>query len=131
LEELQLVAPFWAGIQEGSKTEAEREREIASFLERGTTREKDSSLSGVVVDALARYGETPEQTSKYTGLALIRDGEHTDALGKLAVCETRLRNAIRRTLEQLYFVQAARSNGKFIDSVGTPSPSNIKRLKKN
>lgn len=48
-----------------------------------------------------------EHGTLYTGQALIRDSEHHDALGKLIRYENSCRNAIARTLNQLFLLQSA------------------------
>ena len=58
-----------------------------------------------------------------TGVALIEDSKHQDALGKLSRHEAALMNAFTKTLQMLHFMQGRRSveNNAIIEAVAIPA----------
>jgi hypothetical protein len=58
-----------------------------------------------------------------TGVALIEDSKHQDALGKLSRHEAALMNAFTKTLQMLHFIQSQRAaeDDPVIDAVAIPS----------
>ena len=58
-----------------------------------------------------------------TGVALIEDSKHQDALGKLSRHEAALMNAFTKMLQMLHFIQSQRSvdGDPVIDAVAIPS----------
>ena len=58
-----------------------------------------------------------------TGLALIRDSQRHDTLGKLSRHEAALMNAFTKTLQMLHFIQSQRAveDDPVIDAVAIPS----------
>ena len=64
----------------------------------------------------------PPACRKATALAFITDVESGDALEKLRRHETRIRNDIARTLNQLRLLQQWRAEDSVIESVATTSP---------
>jgi len=58
-----------------------------------------------------------------TGVALIEDSQHQDALGKLSRHEAALMNAFTKTLQMLHFIQSQRpvEDDPVIDAVAIPS----------
>jgi hypothetical protein len=67
---------------------------------------------------LAKRIEESEKRGSDIGLALIRDSEKHDALGKLSRYETGLMNAVTRTLSLLHVLQASRQ--RVVEAVALP-----------
>ena len=66
------------------------------------------------------------QDTPTIGRALIQDGKHNDALGKLARHEAALMNQFRRTVQMLHFLQNQElgDDGQVIDAMLAPSTDN-------
>ena len=82
----------------------------------------DKTLSGIM-SHVAHTLKRPEVFADTTGLALIRDGQHQDILGKLSRHEASLMNALTKTLQMLHFVQSQCSaeRNQLIEAVAIPS----------
>lgn len=82
----------------------------------------DKTLSGIM-SHVAHTLKRPEVFADTTGLALIRDGQHQDTLGKLSRHEASLMNALTKTLQMLHFVQSQCSaeRNQLIEAVAIPS----------
>ena len=80
---------------------------------------------GTIIAAIETKQKPPEPPGDKMGLALIRDSQHQDALGKLSRHEAALMNAFTKTLQMLHFIQSQRSaEDAVIEAV--PLPSNCK-----
>lgn len=64
--------------------------------------------------------EAERERRRVNAVALIKDGEDDDALGKLRRYESRIRNDIARTLNQLYLLRDWQADNGIIESVTTP-----------
>jgi hypothetical protein len=66
--------------------------------------------------------EAERERRRVNAVALIKDGEDDDALGKLRRYESRIRNDIARTLNQLYLLRDWQADNGMIESVTSQPP---------
>lgn len=83
----------------------------------------EAALIEARCDEVRKWEEEVEEAGAATGLALIHDSEHQDALGKLSRHERALMNAFTKTLQMLHFIQSQRpaEDDPVIDAVAIPS----------
>ena len=94
---------------------AQKYSRSAWMAERSESEEEENRLESDEDDNEEDEEAADREKSVHFGLALIRDGFHDDALGKLSRHETSLMNALTKTLQLLLLVQENRDNSNVIE----------------
>lgn len=94
--------------------EAERRRRLAAASRRFLPNlpEKNEEKEDEDIAPALRPDEQARDDRRIIGLALIKDGQHHDTLGKLSRYEVSLMNGLRNTLQTLNFVQNLESESR-------------------
>jgi hypothetical protein len=124
LEELQLLSDF-VHVYQTDVTKEEYEERLAlvranplKFLARSVPLRPTKAKPDTEVDRERR---------RVNAIALLKDGEGDDALGRLRRYESRIRHDISRTLSQLYHLREWRADQGLTESPAPPASQPSKR----